>query len=107
MPGLSGLASFALPAGPSGLAGSAAAMQPVIHAYDDHLTIGGISQHAYLADCRSESNPAYWVKVWIDDQGTILIVETSVGITMRSSDIDSVADKIAVTALPSRTRRLK
>ena len=107
LPGLSGLASFALPVSTSGSAGNAAALRPVIHAYDDHLTLGGISQHAFLADCRSELNPAFWAKIWIDDQGSVLVVETSVGIAMRSSAIDSVADKIAVTVTPSRTRPLQ
>ena len=107
LPGLSGLANFALPAGTPGQDGHATNLQPAIRAYDDHLTLGGISQHAYLVDCRSELNPAYWIKIWIDDQGSVLVIETSVGIAMRSTSIDSVADKIAVVAQPTRTRPLR
>ena len=45
LPGLSGLASFALPVSTSGSAGNATALRPVIHAYDDRLTLGEHRRH--------------------------------------------------------------
>jgi hypothetical protein len=93
VPELSGLSGLALPSG----AGQSPSLRPLIRAYEDRLDIGGVSQHAFLVDCRSEENPAYWAKIWLDDQGNVLVVETSVGLTMRNMTIDGVAERIATT----------
>jgi hypothetical protein len=107
LPGLTGIAGLALPVNAAGKMGDPAALQPVIRAYEDHLTIGGINQHTYLIECRMEANPAYWTKIWLDDQGTILVIETSIGMMLRASAIDSVADKITTKTEPTRTRHLQ
>jgi hypothetical protein len=107
MPALSGLAQLAMPVGRTGMSGGPADLGPVIQAYDDRITVGGISQHTYLIDCRAQANPTYWMKCWIDDQGTILVLETSVGVTMRASSIDSFADRISATTTTFSTRRLR
>ena len=107
MPALSGLAGLAMPVGKPSTSGGPSPLQPVIRAYDDRLTISGISQHTYLVDCRSETNPSYWMKLWIDEQGTILVVETSIGVTMRASSIDSVAAQMTTSSSTTRTRPLQ
>jgi hypothetical protein len=101
VPELTGLASFALPSA-SGRRGQEPAIRPLIRTYEDRLNIGGVSQHTFLVDCRAEENPAYWAKIWLDDQGNILLVETSVGLIMRSVTIDGVADKIVTTTTGTR-----
>jgi len=95
--GVPGLPNFALPGG--------ATMRPVIQTFEDHVNIAGGSQHAYLIECKAESNPAYWAKLWLDDEGNMLIVETSMGFTMRRDTIDTLANKPAVTL--TGTRRLR
>jgi hypothetical protein len=107
LPALSGLASVALPVGTPDSNGHMRNWQPDIRAYEDYLSIGGIRQRTYLIECRSEQNPAYWLKMWIDDQGGVLIVETSLGMMLRSTVIESVADKIVGTTVPTKTRRLQ
>jgi hypothetical protein len=107
LPGLTGIAGVAFPVNANGKPGDPMSLQPVIHAYEDHLSIGGINQHTYLIECRSESNPSYWAKIWLDDQGTILIIDTSIGMTMRATAIDTVADKTPHNAEPYRTRHLQ
>jgi hypothetical protein len=107
LPGLTGIAGLALPANVNGKPGDPMSLQPVVQAYEDHLTIGGISQHTYLIECRTEANPAYWAKIWLDDQGTILIIDTSIGMTMRAQAIDTVADKPPQNPEPYRTRHLQ
>lgn len=107
LPGLTGIAGLALPMNVAGKTGDPTSLQPVIHAYEDHLTIGGINQHTYLIECRSEANPAYWAKIWVDDQGTILIIDTSIGMMLRAQAIDSVADKITSQTESTRTRHLQ
>jgi hypothetical protein len=107
LPALSGLASIALPIGAAEANGQERSWQPVIRAYEDSLSIGGIRQQAYLVECRSEENPAYWLKMWIDDQGGVMIVETSLGMILRSTAIDNVADRIVGTTVPTKTRRLQ
>ncbi len=98
VPELSGLSGLAMPSP----AGQNPALRPLIRTYEDRLNIGGVSQHAFLVDCRSEENPAYWAKIWLDDQGNVLVLETSVGLTMRNVTIDGVADRIAATTTGSR-----
>jgi hypothetical protein len=108
LPALSGIAGLALPANSTSPLNDAAGLRPIVRAYDDRLIIGGISQHAYLLDCRSEANPGYWMKLWIDEQGTILVVQTSIGISLHASAIDGVADPItAATTTTTHTRTLK
>ena len=107
LPGLTGLAGVAMPGATTGKPSDPASLHPAIRAYDDRLSIGGISQHVFLVECRSESNPPYWVKIWLDDQGTILIIDSSIGMKLRARAIDNVTDNIIDHSEPSHTRPLQ
>jgi hypothetical protein len=88
VPGLPSLAGMALPSGGRQSTGQ---LMPVIHAYDDRIEISGTRQHAYLIECKSDQNPGLWAKAWIDDEGNVLRVETSLGLTLNSGSMDNFA----------------
>ncbi len=85
LPGLSGLGGLGLSSANTNL------LRQSTHAYHDRLTIAGLSQQAYLIDSKFDHDGAIWSKIWVDDQGTILRVETSMGLRMESTSIDSLA----------------
>lgn len=105
VPGLPSLAGMALLSGSSKSTGQ---LMPVIHAYDDHIEIGGTRQHAYLVECKSDQNPGLWAKAWIDDEGNVLKVETSLGLTLKSGAMDNFASsQLPVAKTLSETRPLR
>jgi hypothetical protein len=58
-------------------------------AYYDSISIGGNEQRAYLVTVQMDQGLGVSAKTWIDEQGNILRVETSLGITLISSLINT------------------
>lgn len=72
-----------------GNAGSRRPMaRPITRTYHDDLVIAGKSQRANLIVSRLGER--VWVKVWVDDKGRVLLVDTPLGVTMRSELIDDL-----------------
>jgi hypothetical protein len=70
--------------------------------YYGHLPIGELTQRAYLIE--SKLNEGMWARIWIDESGQVLLVETSMGLTMRSASIDDLGgnDRLPAVAHSSR-----
>jgi hypothetical protein len=66
--------------------------------YYGYLPIGELAQRAYLIE--SKLNEGMWAKIWIDESGQVLLVETSMGLTMRSASITDLDgnDRLPVVA---------
>lgn len=58
-------------------------------AYFDTIAIGGNDQRAFLVDVKMDQGLGIGAKAWIDEQGNILKVETSFGISFLSSAINT------------------
>ena len=58
-------------------------------AYIDFMKIGGADQRVYLVDTRMDQGLGVWVKAWIDEQGNILKVDSSIGMSLLSAAIDT------------------
>lgn len=58
-------------------------------AYYDFITIGSSEQRAYLINVSMEQGLGIWGKAWIDEQGNLLKVETSLGLSLLSSAINT------------------
>jgi len=58
-------------------------------AYYDSLTIGGSEQRVFLINVQMDQGLGVWAKTWIDEQGNILKVETSLGLSLLSSAINT------------------
>ena len=101
LPGLPGLAGLALPAN------GAQQVLPVIRASEDRIEIGGARQRAYVIEARSDQTPGLWLKAWIDDQGNLLIVDTSAGLKVMATSMDSVASRPSDSKVISQPRRLQ
>ena len=50
------------------------------------LPIGDLNQKTYMLE--TKLNDGMWARFWVDEQGEILLVDTSVGLSMRSDLID-------------------
>ncbi len=85
LPGLPGLGGLVLSSTSTNL------FRQSTHAYHGRLTIAGLSQQAYLIESKLDRDGAIWSKIWVDDQGTILRVETSMGLRMECTSIDPLA----------------
>ena len=85
-PSSAGLATaLGLPA--TALPGVAAAANT--KAYFGRFTLGAAVQRGYLVETRV--NDAIWVKVWVDEAGQVLRVDTSAGLTLRSEVLEEAA----------------
>ncbi len=62
------------------------------------LPIAEFNQRGYRIESRLSDT--MWARIWVDEQGDVLLVDTSAGLSMRSELIDGLN-----TALPIRTRR--
>jgi hypothetical protein len=71
-------------------------------AYHGHLPIGELTQRAYLIE--SKLNEGMWARIWIDESGQVLLVETSIGLTMRSASIDDLDGNDRLTAVARSSR---
>ncbi|MGA2222466.1 MAG: hypothetical protein ABSH21_11970 [Verrucomicrobiia bacterium] len=71
-------------------------------AYHGHLPIGELTQRAYLIE--SKLNEGMWARIWIDESGQVLLVETSMGLTMRSVSIDDLDNHDRLTAVARSSR---
>ncbi|MCG3148518.1 MAG: hypothetical protein PCFJNLEI_01962 [Verrucomicrobiae bacterium] len=58
-------------------------------AYYDYLNIGGSDQRTFLINVQLDQGLGLWIKTWIDEQGNILKVETSLGLSLISSAINT------------------
>jgi hypothetical protein len=93
VPGLQGMPGL----GAMGLLGGgspAAAVQSLTskiqnRAYYDYLTIGDMPQRMFLVHTQLDNGLGIWVKTWIDEQGNILRLESSLGLTLVSSAINT------------------
>jgi len=86
--GLLGMAGLPTTASGSDLAARTLS-QPTTEVYYGRVPIGDLPQVAYLIE--SKLNEAIWAKVWVDESGEVLLVETSMGFTMRSAAIDDLS----------------
>ena len=57
-------------------------------AYDTHLQVGDLIQKAYLIESRLDNG--IWARSWIEESGEVLLVETSLGLTMRSERVEDL-----------------
>lgn len=90
LPGLPGLGALGMLGGGS----PAKTMQTMASrlktiAYLDFMKIGGADQRVYLVDTQMSEGIGVWVKTWIDEQGNILKVDSSLGMSLVSSAIDT------------------
>jgi hypothetical protein len=60
---------------------SRSANQSMTQIYRDNFVVGGIKQPAFVIE--SKFNPALWAKIWVGDAGSVLQVDTSLGLSMR------------------------
>lgn len=72
--------------GDLGAAKTTAAGKSATRVYYGNLTIGELTQRAFLID--ATLNDTLTAKIWVDDSGQVLQVETSAGITMRGDVTD-------------------
>lgn len=100
--GLPSVAGLALPVNPG-----SGKLVPIVNAYEDRIEISGARQHAFLIECKSDQNPGLWAKIWMDDQGSVLLVETSLGITMRSGTMEGFAGPQTKAKTVSEPRKLQ
>ena len=95
-----GLASAlgASPLAPAGLLGGAASAgglgtlgqgvpQLKTAAYNSRLQVGELVQQAYLVELSLDKG--IWARTWVDASGEVLLVETSMGWTMRSDRVEN------------------
>jgi hypothetical protein len=54
--------------------------------YRGRLPDGGLTQRAYLVDTKLDDT--MWARLWIDESGQVLLVETSAGLSMRADVLD-------------------
>ena len=71
---------------------------------EDRFVFGEVTQRAHLVDLRS--GDSMWAKIWVSDSGEVLLVDTSMGVTMRSDLIDG-EDGAARTKMTMRHLRQK
>jgi hypothetical protein len=92
LPSLPGFGGLGLLAGmmPSATV-NRAANQPITQVYRDKLLVGGLRQPAFVIE--SKLNQAFWAKIWVDEAGSVLQVDTSVGLTMRSVSLESLSER--------------
>ena len=57
-----------------------------VHTYFDSLPTAQGPRRAYLMEITMENSLNVWAKVWVDEKGGILLVDTSMGLSMRSTD---------------------
>jgi hypothetical protein len=103
LPALPGLGGLGLLSGvmPGAAPGNTPALKSVTQIYRDSMSVGGLTQPAFLIE--SKINEGIWGKIWVDESGEILLVETSMGLTMRSDLIDSLENnQAALTPVRSR-----
>ena len=55
-----------------------------MHAYRDQYKSARGEQSAYLVEANLDKSLNMWAKLWVDEQGGILLVDTSLGLTLRS-----------------------
>lgn len=96
--GVPGLANFSFLGGgglPStfgtgtGAGDAAASTQPSTVVYRDYLRISGTKIRSYLIE--SKYGDAMWVKMWVDEQGAVLKVDTSIGLRMLDDGLSAGA----------------
>jgi hypothetical protein len=89
--GLPGLASFGAPGG-SGASGASVGSRgvPVTTMSLGRLTIGDGAIVAYRIE--SKLDATMWARVWVDEAGDILRVETSIGLRMEDYHLDKSGD---------------
>ncbi len=75
------------PGSPGGTDSSAAPFEMKV-SYG-RLPIGELNQKTYIVE--SKLNDGMWAKIWVDEQGEILLVDTSIGLSMRSDLIDGTS----------------
>ena len=56
------------------------------HVYLGQLPDGELNQRAYLVDTKLDET--MWARLWIDERGQVLLVETSAGLSMRADVLD-------------------
>jgi hypothetical protein len=78
------------------------ATRPVTITYFDTLQIAGDSERVYLID--SKIDDQMWTKMWVDDSGQVLKVNTSLGLEMLSDGLTDGTD-YQVEQLPRRMHR--
>jgi hypothetical protein len=108
--GLPGLANFSFLGGggiPTGFgrAGSDGVppAQATTRTYVDPLTVGNGTVPAYLIELRLDE--AMWAKMWVDDFGTILLVQTSMGLMMEADTLDTAGKFVERTRTRHRRGR--
>jgi hypothetical protein len=79
-----GLVAAMMPVSPA----ARSASQPVTQIYHDSLVVGGLKQPTFVIE--SKLNQALWAKIWVSEAGSVLQVDTSMGLTMRSVSIDEL-----------------
>jgi hypothetical protein len=84
---VTGLGMQGKPGGSGGPGGSAAPLQ--MNVSYGRLPVGELNQKTYIVE--SKLNDAIWAKIWVDEQGEILMVDTSIGLSMRSDLIDGTS----------------
>lgn len=87
--GLPGLANFSFLGGggiPTGF-GRTSGTRATTRTYVDQLSIGDGTLPAYLVELKLDD--AMWAKMWVDDSGAILLVQTSLGLTMETDTLDT------------------
>lgn len=56
----------------------------VVQCSYDYLKVGPREQRMYLVEVRSDPALGVWAKLWIDEQGNLLVIEDSLGVSLRS-----------------------
>jgi hypothetical protein len=92
------LTGLGAPAGRADAAGKGPANFPVrTTGCYGNLPIAEFKQKGYRIE--SKLNDSMWARIWVDEDGDVLLVDTSAGLSMRSELIDGLN-----TALPIRAR---
>jgi hypothetical protein len=84
---MTGLGVQGKPGSPGGSDSSAAPFE--MNVSYGRLPIGDLNQKTYIVE--SKLNDAMWAKIWVDEQGEVLLVDTSIGLSMRSDLIDGTS----------------
>lgn len=89
--GMQGLPSFGgaslLGGGSSGKMAKNLADRIEVHAYRDKLKTAHGELPAYLVEIKMDQSLNLWAKLWVDQQGAILQMETSMGLLLRSGSL--------------------
>jgi hypothetical protein len=89
LPGLPSIPGFGgWPVGHSDQLVQQTLSRAVTRAYRDTIQINGLDQRVYLVHTRFDEGLNLWSKIWIDEEGNVLKVDTSFGLTLVSDRVD-------------------